>query len=293
MAYLGFPTRAIKLVLCSLDEGELLIDQTAEFVKDGEVKCKACGQVYNLEHGILRLDQLIDDAQMKQEVMARDAGAAKYDERLSPRFYTEIKPTLKLLGSVVGQKVLEYGAGTGRLTAHLTGAELVVAVDFSFSSLQLLGQKKVNSPLALICADATQVKFSAGAFDRVVATQLIEHIPTLDLRARFYALIKRHLAPSGFFLATVYHQEFRRRRAYQPVEGEHKGGIFYHYFAAAEWRSELGSVFSNVRVGYMDLTWPLVSRLRLPPRLNGFLSALGASLPLIRQLSHLLWAKAK
>ncbi len=293
MIYHGFPKLVLDILLCPKDEGELAVEQAGEFLKAGDVRCVTCGQVYKIEDGILRLDQLIDNPQMKQEVTARDAGAPRYDERLSPRFYSEIKPTLDLLGSIKDQTILEYGAGTGRLTAELAGAGLVVAVDFSFSSLQLLAAKQINSPLALICADATAVKFKAGTFDKVVATQLIEHIPTRELRQQFYNLIKKHLAANGLFLASVYHHDLRRRWSKLPVEGEHKGGIFYHYFTAQELRQELADIFKTVKIGYLDLTWPLLSRFKLSLKMVGWLSQVGTSIPLIRQLSHLLYVKAK
>lgn len=293
MIYHGFPKSALQLVLCPKDEGELQADQNSEFIQIGEVKCLTCGQVYKIDQGILRLDELIDNQQMKQEVAARDNQSHKYDERLKPRYFQEIKPTLKLLGSVKDQKILEYGAGTGRLTAELAGTGLVVAVDFSASSLQLLATKQVNSPLALICADATAVKFKAGTFQRIVATQLIEHIPTRELRQQFYYLVKKHLAANGLFLASVYHHDLRRRTRGLAVEGEHKGGIFYHYFTAHDWQEELASIFGKIKIGYLDLTWPLLARFNLPPKLSGWLSQVGVSVPIIRQLAHLLYVKAK
>ena len=293
MIYHGFPKSVLNILLCPNDEGELQADQNSEFIQSGEVKCLTCGQIYKIDQGILRLDELIYNQQMKQEVVARDNQSHKYDERLRPRYFQEIKPTLKLLGSVRDQKVLEYGAGTGRLTAELAGAGLVVAVDFSFSSLQLLATKQVNSPLALICADATVVKFKDGTFDKIVATQLIEHIPTRELRQQFYNLIKKHLAANGFFLASVYHHDLRRRSQGLPVEGEHKGGIFYHYFTAHDWQEELTSIFPKIKIGYLDLTWPLSTRFNLPLKVLGLLSHIGTALPIIRQLAHLLYVKAK
>ncbi len=293
MIYHGFPKSVLNILLCPKDEGELAVEQAGEFLTGGDARCVTCGQGYKIEEGILRLDQLITNEQMKQEVVARDKGAAKYDERLSPRYFQEIKPTLQLLGSVKDQTILEYGAGTGRLTAELAGAGLVVAVDFSFFSLQLLAAKQINSPLALICADATAVKFKPGTFHKIVATQLIEHIPTRELRRQFYTLIKKHLAANGFFLASVYHHDLRRRRKKMAQEGEHKGGIFYHYFTARDWREELASVFPKIKIGYLDLTWPLLSRFKLPLKVTGLLSQAGVSLPIIRQLAHLLWVKAK
>lgn len=293
MIYLGFPKSVLNILLCPKDDGDLQADQNTEFLMEGEVKCLTCGQIYEIDHGILRFDELIDNQQMKQEAAARDKEAQKYDARLGPRYFQEIKPTLKLLGLVKGQTILEYGVGTGRLTAELAGARLVVAVDFSFLSLQLLAEKPINSPLALICADATTVKFKSEIFDKVVATQLIEHIPTREQRERFYQLVRKHLSSKGFFLASVYHHDLRRRVRSLAVEGEHKGGIFYHYFTARDWQAELGSVFSKIKIGYLDLTWPFLARFNLPLKVNGWLSQWGVSLPVIRQLAHLLYVKAK
>lgn len=293
MSYQGFPLLAVKLILCPHDGGELNPSVDDEFIMAGELSCKLCGRRYRLEQGIVRLDEFISHPVMKDEVVARDEEAVNYDARLSPRYFREIVPILNQLGSVDGKKVLEYGAGTGRLTTELAGAALVLAVDFSLSSLKILASKKLNSPLALVCGDATQVKFKGQEFAVVVATQLIEHLPGSVLRRQFYERVKDHLQPAGCFLASVYHHHLRRRLKRLAPEGKHEGGIFYHYFTMVEWRTELTAVFPRVKIGYLDLVWPFLSRFNLSPRLEGWLSALGVKLPLIRQLAYLLYVKAQ
>lgn len=293
MIYQGFPISFLPLILCPRDSGGLETTGSSNFIVDGEVRCALCGASYLITNGIIRFDNLINNDQMKQEVTARDNHASDYDRRLSPRFYREIEPTLELLGPTENKKILEYGAGTGRLTAEIAKAKIIIAVDFSLASLKILASKELKSPVVLICGDATQVKCKGGYFDLVVATQLIEHLPSRELRQQFYSLVKKHLAPDGLFLATVYHQDLRRRYQDLNQEGKHKGGIFYHYFLAKEWRRELELVFGRVKIGYLDFVWPLLSRVRLKPKIEGRLSRFGASLPIIQELSHLLWVKAK
>ncbi len=93
-----------------------------------------------------------------------------------------------LLDVGAGHRVLDLGCGTGRHTyaALERGAE-VVAVDLDRSLLSevaemaaaIVGSDGVPDTAAasFLCADAIRLPFPSGSFDRIIASEVLEHIP--------------------------------------------------------------------------------------------------------------------
>jgi SAM-dependent methyltransferase len=72
-----------------------------------------------------------------------------------------------------GRRLLELGAGFGRLTSEYSMYDQVVLVDYSFSQLQYAQEKFGNSSRFIyVAADAYQLPFRAGVFDGAVM-----HVP--------------------------------------------------------------------------------------------------------------------
>jgi len=109
---------------------------------------------------------------------------------------------LPLLGEVSGKKILDVGAGTGRLALRLSklGAELT-ALDVSESMLEKLKAKSYK--LKALIGDAESLPFENESFDIVVATFLIVHLKALK---RFFNEAYRVLKPDGLFLVTNINQ---------------------------------------------------------------------------------------
>ncbi|OGH87568.1 MAG: hypothetical protein A3J93_03525 [Candidatus Magasanikbacteria bacterium RIFOXYC2_FULL_42_28] len=82
---------------------------------------------------------------------------------------------LTYLQDVAGKKVLDVGAGTGRLSVELSrrGA-LVTALDVSSEMLKVLAKK--NKYIELAIGDAEYLPFGNEVFDYVIATFLIVHL---------------------------------------------------------------------------------------------------------------------
>ena len=230
---------------------------------------------------------------VKAEMRARDAGASSYDSHLSGRFYTEVTPTLNEIGNLSGKRVIEHGAGTGRFTQVLSKtSDLYLASDISVESLRVLSGKDIPPNVGLICADATSLRVREAFFHIALALQVIEHMPTPDIRATFYLNVSTSLKLGGSFIASVYHQDMRRTLKGEPVDGIHENKIPFHFFSVSEFSSELRRHFSRVSSRPIDITLPLEKRLRLPQSIEGLISRMCEYIPILNMYGHLVLAKA-
>lgn len=102
-----------------------------------------------------------------------------------------------------GGRVLNIGVGPGRFERMLLERGWRVAsLDPSANALSALADADVDAR----CGYAQAMPFHAGAFDVVVASEVLEHI---DPATRLQALdeIARVLAPGGWFIGSVPYRE--------------------------------------------------------------------------------------
>ncbi|UGQ14021.1 class I SAM-dependent methyltransferase [Yinghuangia sp. ASG 101] len=133
-----------------------------------------------------------------------------------------------------GDRVLDLGAGGGRhaFEAYRRGAHVVAldrnendvrAVDRMFAAMAEAGEAPVGATAAAITGDALALPFPDDAFDKIIISEVLEHIPD---DAGVLAEIHRVLRPGGLVAMTVprYGPEkvcWALSDAYHEVEGGH------------------------------------------------------------------------
>ena len=141
----------------------------------------------------------------KTKVLSSEAGynlaADVYDENENYLNSFEQGELIPLLGALAGKKVLDVGAGTGRLSLPLEnrGAS-VTALDVSPKMLEAISNKNIKT----VVGDAESLPFESGSFDIVTAAFLIVHLkdPT-----RFFDEAYRVLKDGGILAVTNINQK--------------------------------------------------------------------------------------
>ena len=138
------------------------------------------------------------------------------------------------LGVAPGDRVLDMGCGAGRHAFELyrrgadvlafdQDAEELAAVRDMFGAMAAAGEVPEGAEADVKQGDALQLPFADGEFDRVVAAEVLEHIPD---DATAIAELARVLRPGGTMAVTVPRWLPERicwalSEAYHQVEGGH------------------------------------------------------------------------
>lgn len=132
-----------------------------------------------------------------------DLAAKKYDQKNSYLNSFEKNYLFDALGEITGKKVLDVGAGTGRLSVELyKKGGMVTALDISEKMLNELNKKNKN--IATIAADAENMPFNENSFDIVCAAFLIVHLKNPIV---FFDEVYRVLKNDGLMIVTNINQK--------------------------------------------------------------------------------------
>jgi SAM-dependent methyltransferase len=95
-----------------------------------------------------------------------------------------------------GDRALDLGCGRGETAAEmLRRGGTVTAVDYSWDAAELT-RSLVNDQALVLQASGIELPFAAGSFDRVLLSDVIEHVPW-RLAEHLLAEVYRVLAPNG------------------------------------------------------------------------------------------------
>lgn len=107
-----------------------------------------------------------------------------------------------LLGSELGDHVLELGAGPGAATQELAlRAPRVTSLEFDHTFAAKLGARVHGSNAAVIQGDAATLPFADATFSSAIAILMLHHLPSGASQDRAFVEIRRVLRPGGVFLA--------------------------------------------------------------------------------------------
>ncbi len=148
-----------------------------------------------------------------------------------------------------GDRLLDLGCGGGRhaFEAFRRGARVVAAdldlkelspVRAMFGAMAAAGEAPPAAAAAAVTADATRLPFPDGCFDKVIAAEILEHVPD-DLRAM--TEIARVLRPGGTAAVTV--PAWLPERICWSLSGEYHAnpGGHVRIFTRAELAAKLGA----------------------------------------------------
>lgn len=145
---------------------------------------------------------------------AYDRWAEAYDTDLNATRDLDAVVLGRLLPSLAGATVLEVGVGTGKNTAALADARLLVGVDLSAGMLSRAKARRAAMPrealdrTALVRADLlVPLPFAAGSFDLAAIDLVLEHIADVH---RVVADVARALRPGGRVIVIELHP-YRQR----------------------------------------------------------------------------------
>lgn len=131
------------------------------------------------------------------------------------------------------ERILDLGCGEGRhvINAYLQGNVTAIGVDLSARDIHTAAERfkpfaqsdNVKKQFSLQIADAKQLPFADNSFDKVICSEVLEHIPDYHAVLRE---IERVLKPRGLLAVSVprYWPEkicWQLSRAYHEVEGGH------------------------------------------------------------------------
>jgi SAM-dependent methyltransferase len=316
-----FPHHLLHLLRCTRDAGNLILAAELQSgpigVVQGLLKCTSCNAEYSIEDGIARLMHGDLTREDQQEMAMRDSQNAQlpigsfipppsgWRSLLSDLL--EIPPHLDALRPA-GRRVLEIGCGDGRLTILLAqmGAT-VLAVDFSFNSLRVLGsrlrsgiapttyqlpgshsRKDLRHLVGLVQADASHFSIAPRSFDRALSSTPLD---SREQRMALYHTIAEALTDEGRYVGGVEHDDLTRRLLGLPTARRYSSGIFIEHFSSERLRCEIAPYFSGIHIRPIRPRLPFIHR--LPYKCALYLSRIATVLPVLRHLSEILLLRAE
>lgn len=168
-------------------ENNFIIESFLNFLKSGEKK---------LPEWLMR-----NIHTFAQEITNRPVTSKDYDERIQTQslqfqidsyYYPKeaqakerIDMVVNALNPCAGEFILDIGCGVGTFIYRIASAQgYAIGIDYSWECIrvtrELIGRFRVSQNARFVMANATQLPFKAGIFDKIVCADFIEHISLSD-----------------------------------------------------------------------------------------------------------------
>jgi SAM-dependent methyltransferase len=169
----------LTMLCCPRCRGDLAYEALAE------LSCAACEFVFPIIDGIpvlfpvnvkARFEELFDRYWDSAE------RAEKYDRFVEGQesliaehsHLGEIRATLRVLGPLGKERLLDAGCGNGRFFVHLPIGLFAVGIDASLNLLRICKAKGRCS--RLVCCELEHLPFKDSVFDRVLSVRVLQHL---------------------------------------------------------------------------------------------------------------------
>lgn len=141
--------------------------------------------------------------------------------------------------SLAGKRVLDLACGTGYGSTLLAGAgAIVTGLDISSEAIKIARARYQRDGVKFIIGSCYDLPFEDGAFDVVVANEMIEHV---DQHDTLLGEVKRVLAEDGLFLISTPNK---------PVYNKYKPPNVFHIseMEIPEFQTLLSRYFAHIRL---------------------------------------------
>lgn len=170
---------------------------------------------------------------------------------------------LHILLPPTGRRLLDIGAGFGRLVGEYAGYEQVILLDYARSMLAD-ARSRLGDGYVYVCADLYHLPFATGALDTVVQVRVLHHVE--DVPAAFHE-VARVLRGGGSYVL-----EFANKRNLKAIvrystgrQSESPFSRAPYEFVALNWNYHPGFIEDELdRAGLTVRQRRAVSHFRLP-----------------------------
>lgn len=218
---------------------------------NGHLGCPVCARRYPVEEGVIDFlagSSLVELQESEKE--ARNQAADAYSENEPNSDLYEQPALLQAMAAGPEDVAIDLGCGTGRMTRLFQPhVRLTIALDLARLAVLRLGRRlppEHRRRTLLIAGDLTAPPLAPGLCTRAVSSQVLEHLPTAELRSRAFRAAADLLAPGGTLSCTLFNWSIWKQRDarkgigdYTAKEGLHCKGIYYYNYTAPEMRELL------------------------------------------------------
>lgn len=223
----------------------------------------------------------------EREREGRDAGARTYlasiQSRGAFRLRAEELVLLRHVAPRAHHRVLDAGAGVGRHALRVAPrVARLVALDMSAETLRVLAEEAARRGVAnvtTVAGDVCAMPVAAGAFDTVYCSEVLQHVPTPELRAAAMRGFRSALAPGGRCVVNVL---CWNRRVHGEKDGFWEANRAYRYHATP---AEVRAWFADAGFRDVSLHGLLIAPGSLTRRLPGALAFVEERLSSIARLA--------